>query len=209
MPGVKELSDIDSALEYCNEMESERENLPFAIDGMVIKVDSHRLQEILGSTSKAPRWVIAYKYEAEQAVTILRTVGWQVGRTGAITPVANLEPVHLAGTIVKRATLHNLDDIRRKGLKVGDHVVIEKAGEIIPQVVMPLIEKRDGSQIEIEEPKKCPSCGGPVHRDSEEVAYRCDNLKCPGTTPEKAQAFCCKRCNGYRGIGRCSCKTIG
>ena len=201
VPGVKELPDIETALEYCNEIKLKREHLEFAIDGMVIKVDSHRLQQALGSTSKAPRWVIAYKYEAEQAITILREVGWQVGRTGAITPVANLEPVHLAGTIVKRATLHNLDDIRRKGLKVGDHVVIEKAGEIIPQVVMPLEEKRDGSEIEIEEPKQCPSCGGPVHRDSEEVAYRCDNLKCPEQLQRRLRHFAVRGAMDIEGLG--------
>ena len=201
VPGVKNFPDIESALEYCKEKESERDKLPFAIDGMVIKVDSHRLQEILGSTSKAPRWVIAYKYEAEQAVTVLREVGWQVGRTGAITPVANLDPVQLAGTIVKRATLHNLDDIRRKGLKVGDRVIIEKAGEIIPQVVMPLVEERNGSEKEIEEPTKCPSCGSPVHRDSEEVAYRCDNLKCPEQLQRRIRHFAARGAMDIEGLG--------
>ncbi|HNT35046.1 MAG TPA: NAD-dependent DNA ligase LigA, partial [bacterium] len=169
------LPDIAAVIALCDEFESKRYDLPFGIDGLVIKVNSRHQQAILGSTTKSPRWVIAYKFKAEQATTLLSNITWQVGRTGALTPVAELEPVPLAGTVIRRATLHNYDEIERKDLRIGDRVIIEKGGEVIPKVVLSLKETRTGIERVPERPTQCPSCGGVVHRLEDEVVYRCDN----------------------------------
>jgi DNA ligase (NAD+) len=153
--------------------------LPYEIDGLVIKVDSFRQRGLLGFTSKSPRWAIAFKYPAQQATTTVKNVIFSVGRTGAITPVAELEPVKCGGVTISSATLHNFDEIGRLGLKTGDKVVIERAGEVIPKVVKVVPGSRSGSEKEILPPKACPSCSGEVFRDEEEVAYRCVNPSCP------------------------------
>jgi len=170
---------IEEILERLDELESMRHEFPFEMDGGVIKVNERRLYEDLGFTAKSPRWAVAYKYEPEQAETILHSISIQVGRTGVLTPVAELEPVQLAGTTVKRATLHNEDEIRRKDIRIGDKVIIEKAGEIIPAIVKVLAENRTGTEIGFSMPTACPVCGGEVEKREGEVALRCLNLQCP------------------------------
>ena len=145
---------------FCNQMEAQRDELAYEIDGVVVKVNSAALQEEFGATTKAPRWAIAYKYPARQATTQVESIVVQVGRTGALTPVANLTPVQLAGTTVARATLHNEDEIKRLGVKLGDWVNIEKSGEIIPKVLSVVASRRAGGEKRFRFPVKCPVCGG-------------------------------------------------
>ncbi|WP_165231032.1 NAD-dependent DNA ligase LigA [Aquisphaera insulae] len=166
---------IDAVIEHATTWQEKRNTLDFQTDGLVIKVDDLAQRERLGYRSKSPRWTIAFKYEAEQAITKIKNITVQVGKTGKLTPVADLEPVRLAGTTVKRATLHNADEIARKDIRVGDTVVIQKAGEIIPQVVRVEHEARDGSEVAFVFPTHCPNCGAPVVRDPHEVDYRCSN----------------------------------
>ena len=166
---------IDAVIEHAREWELKRNTLDFQTDGLVIKVDDLDQRRRLGARSKSPRWTIAFKYEAEQAITKISHIGVQVGKTGKLTPVADLVPVRLAGTTVKRATLHNADEIARKDIRIGDTVVIQKAGEIIPQVVRVEHEGRDGSEVPFVFPTHCPNCGSPVVRDPHEVDYRCSN----------------------------------
>ena len=163
-----------------------RNTLDFQTDGLVIKVDDLGQRRRLGSRSKSPRWTIAFKYEAEQAITKISHIGVQVGKTGKLTPVADLVPVRLAGTTVKRATLHNADEIARKDIRVGDTVVIQKAGEIIPQVVRVEHDGRDGSEVPFVFPTHCPNCGAPVVRDPHEVDYRCSNPPRPAPSSSRA-----------------------
>jgi len=170
------LADVRAALE---ELRALRDELPFATDGGVIKVNERAHYDALGETAKSPRWAVAFKYEPERAETRLNAVTLQVGRTGVITPVAELEPVALAGSTVARATLHNFEEIARKDLRIGDRVWIEKAGEVIPAVVGVNAAARDGRERTIAPPDACPVCGGPVGRRPEEVALRCENLQCP------------------------------
>jgi DNA ligase (NAD+) len=180
---------------------TKRFELPYQTDGLVIKVDDFRLREELGTTARSPRWVIAYKFQAEQAETTLVRIDLQVGRTGVITPVAILEPVHLGGTTVVRATLHNADEIARKDIREKDRVLVEKGGEIIPKVVQVLIEKRDSSQVPFQFPTVCPSCGGPLSRPRDEVAYRCDELNCPAQLRRRIEHFAGRRAMDIDGLG--------
>jgi DNA ligase (NAD+) len=170
---------VDAVMATCARWEKLRDDLPYLIDGVVVKVDSLRQQSQLGRTAKSPKWVIAYKYKAEAAETVLESVSFQVGRTGVVTPVANLKPVQLGGTTVKRATLHNFDEIARLGLRVPDVVRVEKGGEIIPKVTAAVPEKRPKGHKAIEPPSVCPVCGEELSKVEEEVAWRCDNLQCP------------------------------
>jgi len=192
---------IQEVIDFCHEWESKRNQLPYAIDGIVIKVNSLRDQEILGATSKSPRWMVAYKFPAEQATTIIKDVIVQVGRTGILTPVAILEPVHLAGTIVSRASLHNFDEIKRLDVRINDRVFVEKAGEIIPKVVKVIKDVRKGNEIIINPPKTCPVCGTPVTRDPDEVAYRCQNASCPAQIKERIIHFASRRAMNIQGLG--------
>jgi len=194
-------SGIEEAVSACRRWEQKRSELPYMVDGLVIKTDSLLLREELGSTAKAPRWQIAYKFPAEQAVTRLREISIQVGRLGRLTPVAELDPVRLAGTVVKRASLHNADEIARKDIRVGDQVLVEKAGEIIPQVVRSLPEKRRGDEIAFVMPSSCPSCGGPVARAEGEVAWRCPNISCPAQVRERIAHFASRRAMDIEGLG--------
>ena len=178
-----------------------RHTLPYETDGLVVKVDDFQLRNRLGATSRSPRWVIAYKFAAEQAETTLRKIDLQVGRTGAITPVAILEPVHLAGTTVARATLHNSDEIQRKDLREGDRVLVEKGGEIIPKVVSSLPEKRDGTQVPFVFPSACPSCGSRLVRPEGEVMFRCEDLGCPAQLRRRIQHFASRRAMDIEGLG--------
>ncbi|HOL49585.1 MAG TPA: NAD-dependent DNA ligase LigA, partial [bacterium] len=192
---------IDEVIEFCREWESKRNQIDYAIDGIVIKVNSIRDQEILGSTSKSPRWMVAYKFPAEQATTTIKDVIVQVGRTGTLTPVAMLEPVRLAGTTVSRASLHNFDEIKRLDVKIGDRVFVEKAGEIIPKVVKVIKEARSGNEHIINPPEKCPVCHNPVVKDENEVAYRCPNVSCPAQVKERILHFASRRAMNIQGLG--------
>src|SRR5438105_5993281 len=155
---------IDEVIDFCNRMEAKRDDLDYEIDGVVVKVNSTALQDQFGATGKAPRWAIAYKYAARQATTKVNDIVVQVGRTGALTPVALLEPVQLGGVTVSRSTLHNEDEIERLGLKIGDWVLIERGGDVIPKVVKVVQSKRTGKETAFEMPKRCPECNGRVSR---------------------------------------------
>lgn len=182
-------SGIDGVLAAVDDLENERTRFLYEIDGAVIKVNRFDLQDRLAATAKAPRWAIAYKYAAEKAVTRLKELTVQVGRTGVLTPVAELEPVVLSGTTISRATLHNFEEIARKDIRIGDAVEIEKAGEIIPAVLRPLIERRTGSEGVIAVPAACPSCGGAVVAGDREVAIRCVNTECPEQVKNRLRHF--------------------
>ena len=194
---------IEEVIEHATRWETLRNGLDFQTDGLVVKVDDLRQRDRLGTRSKSPRWVIAYKYAAEQAVTKVVGIGVQVGKTGKLTPVAELEPVALAGTTVRRASLHNADEIARKGVRVGDTVVIQKAGEIIPQVVRVEVDARDGSEVPFEFPTTCPSCGAPVEREPEGVDVRCTNppSRCPEQLKESIRWFAHRDAMDVDGLG--------
>ena len=194
---------IEEVIEHAVRWQSLRNDLDFPTDGLVVKVDNLRQRVRLGNRSKSPRWLIAYKYAAEQAVTKVVEIGVQVGKTGKLTPVAELSPVLLAGTTVRRASLHNADEIRRKDVRVGDTVVIQKAGEIIPQVVRVEIEARDGSETPFNFPTLCPSCGAPVEREAEGVDWRCSNppSRCPEQLKESIRWFAHRDAMDIEGLG--------
>jgi DNA ligase (NAD+) len=173
------LHSTDDVLAFCRMWGAKRHELAFPADGVVVKVDSLEQQRRLGSTAKCPRWVIAYKYQPERALTKVLAIDAQVGRTGVITPVARMEPALLAGTTIRNATLHNYDEVRRLDIRVGDAVVIEKGGEIIPKVVKTLVDKRTSASIPFDPPQTCPSCGSKLGKLKEEVAVRCFNASCP------------------------------
>lgn len=192
---------IDEVIEFCNAMETKRDSLDYEIDGVVVKVNSTALQDEFSTTTKFPRWAIAYKYPARQATTKVLSIVVQVGRTGALTPVANLEPVQLAGTTVARATLHNEDEIKRLGILIGDYVLIEKSGEIIPKVLKVVESKRKGSETEFEFPKNCPVCGFDVVRINEEVVARCANPDCPAKMKNRLLLFSSRKAMDIEGLG--------
>jgi DNA ligase (NAD+) len=180
-------ADADEAIRVIEAFDATRLTLPYAVDGMVVRVDRFDQQRTLGATSKAPRWAIAFKYPAEQGTTILREVAWQVGKGGTLTPRATMDPVVLAGTTVRHATLHNIEEIRRRDVRIGDVVVVEKAGEIIPQVVRPVLEKRSGVETPIEPPSACPACGGPVEQEGPKLF--CVSPECPAQFRERLKWF--------------------
>ncbi|HEV2176032.1 MAG TPA: NAD-dependent DNA ligase LigA [Terriglobia bacterium] len=188
-----------NVLDFINEWESKRDKLDYEIDGIVIKVNDSRLWRVLGATAKSPRWAVAYKYPARQATTVVKDIRAQVGRTGTLTPVADLEPVDLGGVTVSHATLHNMDEIERLGVKVGDTVLLQRAGEVIPQVVKVVKQAKDG--LEFHMPKKCPVCGRDVVRAEGEVAYRCVNVSCPARLKESLLHFAGRRAMNIDGLG--------
>ncbi len=192
---------IDEVIEFCNQMEQKRDSLDYEIDGVVVKVNSTALQDEFSTTTKFPRWAIAYKYPARQASTKVLSIVVQVGRTGALTPVANLEPVLLAGTTVARATLHNEAEIKRLGVRVGDYVMIEKSGEIIPKVLNVVESKRNGSETEFEFPRNCPVCGDDVVRVNEEVVARCSNQNCPAKIKGRLLHYSSRKAMDIEGLG--------
>jgi len=190
---------IEEVKQYCTDWEEKREKLPYEIDGIVIKVNELWLQQELGFTSKAPRWAIAYKYPARQETTTVREVVFQVGRTGALTPVALLEPVAVGGVTVSRSTLHNMDEIERLGLAAGDEVLIERAGEVIPHVVKVVKEGKDRRPVTV--PERCPECGSHIHKSPDEVAYRCVNAACPAKRRESLIHFASRHAMNIDGLG--------
>ncbi len=192
---------IDDVIEFCNRMEAERDNLDYEIDGVVVKINSTALQDEFGATTKAPRWAIAYKYPARQATTRLLKITVQVGRTGALTPVANLEPVQLAGTTVSRATLHNEDEIKRLGIREGDWVLIEKSGEIIPKVLKVIESRRTGDERRFRMPTKCPVCRGEISRPEGEVVSRCIAADCGAQLMGRILHFASRRAMRIEGLG--------
>jgi len=198
---TRSCKNIEEVIHYCNEWDKRRGELDYMVDGMVIKVNSLDLHNQLGVTSKAPRWVISFKFQPEQAITKIEEIVVQVGKTGTLTPVANLTPVLLAGTTVSRATLHNFDEIRRKDIREGDHVILQKAGEIIPQVVTVLKEKRKGTEKPFAEPTICPECEGKVVRDGEEVYLRCHNPCCQAQVKRRIQYFAGRDAMDIEGLG--------
>lgn len=192
---------IDEAIDAVNQIGAERESLPFDIDGAVIKVDSLEDRETLGSTAKTPRWAIAFKYPAEKKKTKIRSITVQVGRTGVLTPNAEFDTVSLAGTFVSRATLHNMDYIREKDIKIGDTVVVYKAGDIIPEVLSVSLDDRDGSETDFNMPATCPACGAPVVRDEGEAAYRCTGADCPAQLERSITHFVSRDAMDIEGMG--------
>lgn len=192
---------IDEVFEVIDKWRDLRHKLPYETDGVVIKVNDDRLRETLGSTSKAPRWAIAYKFEAEQATTTIEAITLQVGRLGKITPVAELKPIILAGTTVKRASLHNEDEIHRKDIRVGDRVIVEKAGEIIPQVVSVVNPDRENREPRFEMPSTCPACGEELIKLGDEVAWRCINHECPPQMRNRIEHFASRDAMDIEGLG--------
>jgi DNA ligase (NAD+) len=200
-PHTRKFDSMDKVIEHVASWESKREGLEFEIDGMVIKVNSIAQQERLGYTAKEPRWAIAYKYPPKQMTTRLLDIQVQVGRTGALTPVAVLEPVQVGGVTVTHATLHNEDEIKRKGLKIGDYVLVERAGEVIPQVVKPIVERRTGREKEFKMPQNCPVCGSKAVREEGEAVRRCVNASCPAQVKERLLHFCSRDAMDIEGVG--------
>ncbi|MDO8949233.1 MAG: NAD-dependent DNA ligase LigA [Actinomycetota bacterium] len=184
-PDIKTCATSTDVHAFCEWALEVRNTLPYEIDGVVIKIDSFALHDELGFTAKAPRWAVAFKFPPEERTTILREIRVQVGRTGALTPVAEFDPVLVAGSTIARATLHNEDEIRRKGVLLGDTIVVRKAGDVIPEVVGPVERLRDGSEREWRMPAECPSCGGAVWREEDEVVPRCTNAGCPAQRLER------------------------
>lgn len=194
-------SSIEDVIEFASSMEARRDDLSYEIDGLVVKVNSTALQDDFGSTQKAPRWAIAYKYPARQATTQVLDIVVQVGRTGALTPVANLEPVQLAGTTVSRATLHNADEVKRLGVKIGDWVLIEKGGDIIPKVLKVIESRRTGEEKAFRMPRKCPVCGGEISRLEGEVVARCVAADCHAQLIGRLLHFSSRRAMRIEGLG--------
>jgi DNA ligase (NAD+) len=198
-PYRKRCSSVDEVLAFCAEWEAKRDELPYEIDGVVVKVDSIEQQRALGFTAKAPRWAIAYKYPARQAVTTVESIEVQVGRTGALTPVARLKPVEVSGVTVSRATLHNEDEIERLGLEIGDDVVIERSGDVIPKVVR--VHHQGSYRKPFRMPDKCPVCGGNVVREEGEAARRCINTNCSARLKESILHFAARGVMNIDGMG--------
>ena len=198
-PHYKLCKDIDEVISYCNSWETKKSNLDYQVDGMVVKVNSLELHDRLGSTSKAPRWVMSYKFNPEDATTKIEAIKVQVGKTGTLTPVAELSPVPLSGTTVSRASLHNFDEIKRKDIRVGDYVVVQKAGEIIPQVVEVITEKRTGNEKRFTVPKVCPVCKETVIK--EKVYLRCYNPLCTAQSKRRIMYFASRNAMDIEGFG--------
>jgi DNA ligase (NAD+) len=200
-PDTKSFETIEKVIEHCNSWADRRVELPYDTDGMVIKVNDLDQQRRLGSTSKAPRWVVAYKFAAEQALTRLIHIDLQVGKQGTLTPVAHLEPVQLAGTTVSRASLHNADFIASKDIRVGDMVVVEKAGEIIPYVIRSEPGSRTGNEKVFHFPKHCPVCGSLVKRDEKGAFYRCTSTNCVARLKKQLRSFAQRNAMDIEGLG--------
>jgi DNA ligase (NAD+) len=200
-PMVQAFRSFDEAVAHCEAVIERLHELPFEIDGLVLKVNDFAQRERLGATSKSPRWLVAFKFEKFEAVTKLNGIRVQVGKTGAITPVADLEPVELAGTTVSRASLHNADEIERKDIRVGDYVVVEKAGKVIPHIVRVEAHRRDGELAKFDFPAKCPECGTPVVKDEGGVYIRCPNFECPAQWKERLRYFAGRNAMDIEGLG--------
>lgn len=200
-PETQVFDSIDGVKEFIQYWHEKRESLPYDIDGIVVKVDSRVQQELLGTTAKSPRWAVAYKFPAMQKTTKVEDIIVQVGRTGAVTPLAILEPVFIAGSTVSRASLHNEDYVKEKDIRIGDTVVIQKAGDIIPEVVRSVPELRDGSERVFQMPQSCPACGTRLVREAGEAVWRCDNSQCPAKLVEGLVYFASRDALDIEGMG--------
>ncbi len=197
----KVVKGIQAVVDYCRDFEVHRDDLPYEIDGMVIKVNDFNLQDRMGMTTHHPRWAIAYKFKARQATSKLLRVEYQVGRTGNIGPVAKIEPVHIGGVTVSSISLFNEDVIREKDIRIGDTVLVERAGDVIPYIVKPLAELRNGHERPIQFPTHCPSCGDELYKSVDEAAWRCVNINCPAQVLERLMHFASKDAMDIRGLG--------
>lgn len=200
-PQIRKVSGVDGVLGYYREMAEKRDTLDYEIDGVVVKIDSFTLQRELGEKSRSPRWAIAFKFPPRQAVTVVEEIVPQVGRTGVITPVANLRPVEVSGVMVSRATLHNWDELEKKDIRVGDTVLVERAGDVIPAVVRVLTDKRTGVEKAVPIPASCPECGSETVRFPGEVAVRCLGLSCPAQIRESIIHFASRNAMDIEGMG--------
>jgi len=207
-PHRKWCNNIEEVVDFCREWQENRSQLPYDIDGMVIKVNSYELQEKMGATSRSPRWALAYKFPSQEADTIIKDIEVNVGRTGTITPVAKLEPVSLGGTVVKRASLHNQDYLKEKDVMIGDWIKIRKAGDVIPEVVKVIKEKRTGAEKYYNMPLHCPSCQSDVYRLPGEVALRCLNPTCPAQALERIVHFASRRAMNIEGLGPAAAEQL-
>jgi DNA ligase (NAD+) len=192
---------IEDLLAFCHEWQDQRRTLPFDTDGVVVKVNALDERRVLGATSKFPRWAIAFKFPAEQKTTLLRTIAVNVGRTGAVTPFAVLEPVFIAGSTVSMATLHNADDIARKDIRENDWVLVEKAGDVIPRVVAPVLSRRPADSRPWVMPTTCPRCGSTLHREEDEAVWRCENTSCPARLQRGLEHFASRGAMDIEGLG--------
>ena len=201
-PLIKKAVNIKEVISYCNEIEEKRNELPYEIDGVVVKVNDFKQREILGNVSRFPKWAVAYKFAEAMEITKLENVIVQVGRTGVLTPVAVLEPVVVKGVTVTRATLHNFDEVKEKDIKIGDYVFVKRAGDVIPEVVKPVYERRTGNERDITVPERCPVCGGEVYREEGEVNYRCiSGLSCSAQIIGRIRHFVSINCMNISGLG--------
>jgi DNA ligase (NAD+) len=200
-PHWKKCHGIDDVWAFCQAWATERRSLGFDTDGVVIKVDAIDKRRLLGSTSKFPRWAVAFKYPAEQKTTLLKQIDVNVGRTGAVTPFAVLEPVFVGGTTVSMATLHNADDIARKDIRERDWVIVEKAGDVIPRVVSPVLSRRPEDSQPWVMPRECPRCGSALHREEEEAVWRCENVSCPAKLQRGLEHFASRGAMNIEGLG--------
>ena len=200
-PDIKRCSKASEVHAFCEKAIADRDSLAYDIDGVVVKVDSFALQDELGFTAKAPRWAIAFKFPPEEKTTRLRDITVQVGRTGALTPVAELEPVVVDGSTVSRATLHNLDEVHRKDVRIGDTVIVHKAGDVIPEITGAILSLRPEEAVPWEMPATCPSCGSPVYKDDDEVAHRCISLDCPAQAAERLLHWASRGAMDIDGVG--------
>ncbi len=208
-PHAKLCKDLDEVIVYCKLWQEKRDQLAYEIDGMVVKVNNLSQQKKLGYTLKSPRWAVAYKFPAHQATTVLKDITLQVGRTGVITPVAELEPVECAGVVISRATLHNFDEIKRLGIKIGDRIVVERAGEVIPKIVKVIESVRTDRTKEFKIPKSCPVCGSQISKvKEEEVAYRCINSSCPAQIKRSLLHFASRQAMDIEGMGEAAVEQL-
>jgi len=207
-PNIDLCDNIEQVLEYCNRWEGTRQDLDYDIDGVVVKVNSYRQQQALGATAKSPRWAIAFKYPPQEATTVVEDIQVGVGRTGALTPLAILRPTRIAGSLVSRATLHNEDVIAAKDIRIGDTVIIRKAGDVIPEIVKSIPEKRDGTEIPFRMPDRCPECGGKVYRDPGEAVARCISRACPAQTLEGVVHYASRDAADIDGLGPAIVKQL-
>lgn len=198
---VKLAKGIEQVIESIKEIEQLRQGYPFETDGAVVKVNSFELQRKLGTKTREPRWAIAYKYPAHQGITKLRDILASVGRTGVITPVAMLEPVKIGGVTVSRSTLHNWDEVERKDIRIGDYVIVERAGEVIPHIIGVVKDRRTGEEKEVKIPEHCPVCGSKTVREPGEVAVKCINFNCPAQVEERIKHFASRRAINIEGLG--------
>jgi DNA ligase (NAD+) len=200
-PHFRRFDSFEGVVDFVREWEGKRHDLEYETDGVVVKIDELEVQQRLGATAKSPRWAIAFKFPPEEAMTVVREIGVQVGRTGTLTPVAQFDPIAIAGTVVRRATLHNYEDLARKDVRVGDTVAVEKGGDVIPKVTRVLFEKRPPGAREFRMPDRCPACGEPVVREPGEVALRCVNTSCPAQARESVRHFAARKAMDIEGLG--------